>query len=63
MDCLAITKLDVLDEFEEIKSVLPTKSTVNAAKNFPSNARRFARCRPIYKPCRVATINGSLPLP
>lgn len=49
MDCLAITKLDVLDEFEEIKVCVAYEINGQRCEEFPSNARRFARCRPIYK--------------
>ncbi len=49
MDCLAITKLDVLDEFEEIKVCVAYEINDQRCEEFPSNARRFARCRPIYK--------------
>jgi len=49
MDCLAITKLDVLDELEEIKVCVAYSIDGQRSQDFPSNARRFARCRPIYK--------------
>jgi len=49
MDCLAITKLDVLDELEEINVCVAYEIDGQRSQNFPSNARRFARCRPIYK--------------
>ena len=49
MDCLAITKLDVLDELEEIKVCVAYEIDGDRCENFPSNARRFARCEPIYK--------------
>lgn len=49
MDCLAITKLDVLDELEEIKVCVAYEIDGVRCENFPNNARRFARCRPIYK--------------
>ncbi len=49
MDCLAITKLDVLDELEEIKVCVAYEIDGERCENFPSNARRFARCQPIYK--------------
>lgn len=49
MDCLAITKLDVLDELEEIKVCVAYEIDGQRSKDFPSNARHFARCRPIYK--------------
>ena len=49
MDCLAITKLDVLDELEEIKVCVAYDIDGDRSQDFPSSARRFARCRPIYK--------------
>lgn len=49
MDCLAITKLDVLDELEEIKVCVAYEIDNIHCADFPSNARRFAKCRPIYK--------------
>ncbi|MBV9389928.1 MAG: adenylosuccinate synthase [Chroococcidiopsidaceae cyanobacterium CP_BM_ER_R8_30] len=49
MDCLAITKLDVLDELAEINVCVAYEIDGLRCEDFPSNARRFARCRPIYK--------------
>ena len=49
MDCLAVTKLDVLDELEEIKVCVAYEIDGQRCTDFPSNARRFACCRPIYK--------------
>lgn len=49
LDCLAITKLDVLDELEEIKVCIAYELDGERCIDFPSNARQFARCRPIYK--------------
>ncbi|MBV8883199.1 MAG: adenylosuccinate synthase [Chroococcidiopsidaceae cyanobacterium CP_BM_RX_35] len=49
MDCLAITKLDVLDELAEINVCVAYEIDGQRCEDFPSNARRFARCRPIYK--------------
>jgi adenylosuccinate synthase len=49
MDCLAITKLDVLDELEEIKVCVAYEIDGAHSRDFPTNARRFARCHPIYK--------------
>jgi adenylosuccinate synthase len=49
MDCLAITKLDVLDELEEIKVCVTYEIDGERCEHFPSSARRFAQCRPIYK--------------
>jgi adenylosuccinate synthase len=49
LDCLAITKLDVLDELEEIKVCVAYEIDGETMKDFPSNARHFANCQPIYK--------------
>jgi adenylosuccinate synthase len=49
LDCLAITKLDVLDQLDEIKVCVDYEIEGDRCSEFPSNARRFARCRPIYK--------------
>ncbi len=49
LDCLAITKLDVLDELDEINVCVSYEVDGENCHDFPSNARRFARCRPIYK--------------
>jgi adenylosuccinate synthase len=48
MDCLAVTKLDVLDELEEIKVCVAYEIDGKRCEHFPSNARRFNQCRPIY---------------
>jgi adenylosuccinate synthase len=49
LDCLAITKLDVLDELEEIKVCVAYEIDGHHCQDFPSSARRFAKCKPIYK--------------
>ena len=49
MDCLAITKLDILDELEEIKVCIAYEIDGVEFRDFPRNSRRFAQCRPIYK--------------
>lgn len=49
MDCLAITKLDVLDTLEELKVCVAYEINGTRCEDFPSNARRFAQCKPIYK--------------
>lgn len=49
MDCLAITKMDVLDELKEIKVCVAYEIEGKRCEDFPSNARQFAKCRPIYK--------------
>ncbi len=49
LDCLAITKLDVLDELEEIKVCIAYEIDGQVVRDFPSDARTFARCVPIYE--------------
>ena len=49
MDCLAITKLDVLDELEEIQVCVAYEIDGCRCEDFPRNARTFAKVRPIYK--------------
>ncbi|NJL37373.1 MAG: adenylosuccinate synthase [Leptolyngbyaceae cyanobacterium SM1_4_3] len=49
LDCLAITKLDVLDELEEINVCVAYEIDGQRCHDFPGNARAFARCKPIYK--------------
>jgi len=49
MDCLAITKLDVLDTLEELKVCVAYEINGQRCEDFPSNSRRFAQCKPIYK--------------
>ncbi|MDX2239543.1 MAG: adenylosuccinate synthase [Leptolyngbyaceae cyanobacterium bins.302] len=49
LDCLAVTKLDVLDEMDEISICVAYEVDGERCNDFPSNARKFARCRPIYK--------------
>ncbi|HEY9801933.1 MAG TPA: adenylosuccinate synthase [Leptolyngbyaceae cyanobacterium] len=49
MDCMAITKLDVLDELEEIQVCVAYEIDGDRCDHFPTSARQFARCRPIYK--------------
>jgi adenylosuccinate synthase len=49
LDCLAITKLDVLDTLEEIKVCVAYELDGNTCRHLPSGASQFARCRPIYR--------------
>ncbi|NES80317.1 MAG: adenylosuccinate synthase [Moorea sp. SIO2B7] len=49
LDCLAITKLDILDELEEIKVCTAYEINGVACNHFPTNAAQFAHCNPIYK--------------
>ncbi|MEH2181425.1 adenylosuccinate synthase [Nostoc sp.] len=49
MDCMALTKLDVLDELEEIQVCVAYNIDGQRSEHFPRSSRQFARCRPIYK--------------
>ncbi|MGK7942496.1 MAG: adenylosuccinate synthase [Crocosphaera sp.] len=49
LDCLAITKLDVLDELAEIKVCVAYELDGQTCDHFPTNASQFARCTPIYE--------------
>ncbi|MGK7892926.1 MAG: adenylosuccinate synthase [Xenococcus sp. (in: cyanobacteria)] len=49
LDCLAITKLDVLDELAEIKVCTAYEINGETCHHFPSNASDFADCQPVYK--------------
>ncbi|MBD0269963.1 MAG: adenylosuccinate synthase [Cyanobacteria bacterium Co-bin8] len=49
LDCLAITKLDVLDEVEEIKVCVAYELDGQICKELPGSAGQFARCKPIYE--------------
>jgi adenylosuccinate synthase len=51
LDCLAITKLDVLDEFDEIKICVAYRDqkTGETYKELPSIAGSFQRMEPIYE--------------
>lgn len=49
LDCLAVTKLDVLDELEEIKVCIAYELDGQVVRDFPSDARAFGRAIPIYE--------------
>ncbi|MCA2552713.1 MAG: adenylosuccinate synthase [Microcystis sp. M04BS1] len=49
LDCLAITKLDVLDTLEEIKVCVAYELDGQTCRHLPSSAGEFARCQPIYR--------------
>lgn len=49
LDCLAITKLDVLDEMDEINVCVAYEIDGQRCEDFPSNSRSFAKCKPIYE--------------
>ena len=48
IDCVAITKLDVLDEMDEIKVCTAYKVNGEICHDLPSSARLFGQCEPIY---------------
>ncbi len=49
LDCLAITKLDVLDELDEIQVCVAYELDGRRIDHFPSSSDEFARCRPVFK--------------
>ena len=49
LDCLAVTKLDVLDDLDEIKVCVAYDYNGQQIDHFPSDASVFAQCKPIYE--------------
>ncbi len=49
LDCLAITKLDVLDELDEIKVCVAYELDGTKIDHFPSSSEDFSRCKPIFQ--------------
>jgi adenylosuccinate synthase len=49
LDCLAITKLDVLDDLDEIKVCVAYEIDSERCHDLPKNPRQFASCQPIYE--------------
>ncbi len=49
MDCMAITKLDVLDELDEIKVCVAYDMEGDRCEDFPSSSIQLAKCQPIYE--------------
>tara|TARA_Y100001968_G_scaffold161044_1_gene147339 strand:- start:33 stop:1358 length:1326 start_codon:yes stop_codon:yes gene_type:complete len=49
LDCLAITKLDVLDQLDEIKVCVAYELKGKRIDHFPSSAEDFGSCKPIFK--------------
>ncbi|WP_413326943.1 adenylosuccinate synthase [Synechococcus sp. MIT S9503] len=49
LDCLAITKLDVLDELDELQVCVAYELDGERIEHFPSSAEAFARCQPIFE--------------
>jgi len=49
LDCLAITKLDVLDDLDEIEVCVAYDLNGTVCRDLPGDANRFAQCKPVYK--------------
>jgi len=49
LDCLAITKLDVLDELDEIQVCIAYELNGRQIDYFPTNSDDLRRCKPIFK--------------
>jgi adenylosuccinate synthase len=49
LDCLAITKLDVLDELDALQVCVAYDLDGERIEHFPSCAEEFARCQPIFE--------------
>jgi len=49
LDCLAITKLDVLDELDEIQVCIAYELNGTKIDYFPTNSDDLIRCKPIFK--------------
>ena len=49
LDCLAITKLDVLDELDEINVCIAYDLDGEIIDHFPSSSDEFSKCKPIFK--------------
>jgi adenylosuccinate synthase len=49
LDALAVTKLDVLDGFDEIPVCVGYRADDGTITEFPSDLRRLARCEPVYE--------------
>ena len=49
LDCLAITKMDVLDELDEIQVCVAYELDGQRIEHFPCSAEDFARCQPIFE--------------
>jgi adenylosuccinate synthase len=49
LDCLAVTKLDVLDELSEIKVCVAYELEGELCRDMPGSARKFAACTPVYE--------------
>src|SRR5262249_6107525 len=52
LDALIVTKLDVLDDFDQIRVATGYERDGRAVEEFPSGARALERCRPAWKTFR-----------
>jgi adenylosuccinate synthase len=52
LDALIVTKLDVLDEFDEIKVAVAYEWDGRRVDEVPAGARALERCRPVWKAFR-----------
>ena len=48
LDALVVTKLDVLDGFEEIRAVTGYEADGRPVRGFPASAHALERCRPVW---------------
>jgi len=44
-----VTKLDVLDEFEEVRAAVGYERDGAPVRGFPAGARELERCRPVWR--------------
>ena len=49
LDCLAVTKLDVLDELDEIQVCIAYDFDGKEIDYFPTNSDDLKKCKPIFK--------------
>ena len=49
LDCLAVTKLDVLDEIDALQVCVAYELDGERIEHFPSCSEAFSRCKPIYE--------------
>ncbi len=49
LDALIVTKLDVLDRFEEIRAAVAYECDGARVDTYPNDASRLARCRPVFR--------------
>lgn len=49
LDYLAITRLDILDTFDELKICVGYEIDGQAVKGFPADLKKLAQCKPVYE--------------